>query len=536
MTTQNNLEIKGSLLTHTLAELLAVISQAELSGSLRFSNDDKKIIIYVEKGKIVFAVSNMREHRLFQILLDATQISKPELLKIEGFTNDLKLVKYLKDNEKFRTEEIKAFTQFQIKKIIEFVFGLKEGEWIFSPLARVKEGLNFQVDLNSLIHEHLRAIETEFVFSRFKSLEETFSFNQSNQQNNFSQNPPTPQEAFILSRLSDSELSLNEVVTTSGLSNQEVIPILYKLWICGFIHRNNWQSPFEETDLSKLSSSNYALKKSAISLEEEEQKKKEAEENARKEAEEAERKAKERERQKATYSLENYLKQVEGAATHYEMFDVDPEAPVSDIKNAYFSYAKKYHPDKYYKKVDSEKHLRIQNAFTEIANAYETLKDADSRELYDFRLRKAIEQLKEKNVKAATSTNKPISSPTKKDDDSKMAAESFDAGYDLILENKFSEAVPHLARAVHLIPDNARYHAFYGKALSLDRSQQRKAEAELQQAVNLDPKNSTYRIMLAELYIEIGLLVRAKGEINRLLKFDPNNQEAKSLLDSLTNK
>jgi hypothetical protein len=40
-------------------------------------------------------------------------------------------------------------------------------------------------------------------------------------------------------------------------------------------------------------------------------------------------------------------------------------------------------------------------------------------------------------------------------------------------------------------------------------------------------------MMLVELYTEVGLLTSAKGELNRLLEFEPNNQEALSLLDRL---
>jgi hypothetical protein len=40
--------------------------------------------------------------------------------------------------------------------------------------------------------------------------------------------------------------------------------------------------------------------------------------------------------------------------------------------------------------------------------------------------------------------------------------------------------------------------------------------------------------MLAELYVKVG--TSAKGELNRLLEFEPNNAEALSLLDRLDNK
>ena len=49
----------------------------------------------------------------------------------------------------------------------------------------------------------------------------------------------------------------------------------------------------------------------------------------------------------------------------------------------------------------------------------------------------------------------------------------------------------------------------------------------------LDPKNANYRIMLAELYRDLGLKLRAKGEAERAVAADPNNQKARELLRTL---
>jgi predicted Zn-dependent protease len=104
------------------------------------------------------------------------------------------------------------------------------------------------------------------------------------------------------------------------------------------------------------------------------------------------------------------------------------------------------------------------------------------------------------------------------------------------MEQEYEEALPLLARAVHLAPANARYHAFYGKLLAADEKSTHKAESEMQTAVKLDPNNSVFRIMLAEFYIEVKLYRRAEGELQRLLVMFPNNKEAQDLLDSLPKK
>jgi predicted Zn-dependent protease len=116
------------------------------------------------------------------------------------------------------------------------------------------------------------------------------------------------------------------------------------------------------------------------------------------------------------------------------------------------------------------------------------------------------------------------------------AAEDFDRGFRLLMGNNTKGALPLLARAAHLAPKNARYHAFYGKALSHDDKHRHKAEGEMQTAIKLEPQNPGYRLILAEFFVRIKLLKRAEGELNRLLAAFPDNTEARSLLDSLQSK
>ena len=104
------------------------------------------------------------------------------------------------------------------------------------------------------------------------------------------------------------------------------------------------------------------------------------------------------------------------------------------------------------------------------------------------------------------------------------------------MENQYEEVVPWLARAVRLSAGNARYHAYYGKALSANETRRYKDDTELQTAIRLDPQNTAYRLISAKFYIQYGLLKRAAGELKRLLAISPNNEEALTLLDSLSKK
>ncbi|CAN5338278.1 hypothetical protein BH10ACI2_BH10ACI2_20260 [soil metagenome] len=95
MTPQSELEIKGNFFLHPFAELLVEIAHARLNGSLRLFDKDKKCVVYFKNGRIVFAVSNARVSRLYEILLRRNKLSKEDLVQIPNFSNDMELAGFL---------------------------------------------------------------------------------------------------------------------------------------------------------------------------------------------------------------------------------------------------------------------------------------------------------------------------------------------------------------------------------------------------------------------------------------------------------
>ncbi|HEX9962984.1 MAG TPA: DnaJ domain-containing protein, partial [Pyrinomonadaceae bacterium] len=351
--------------------------------------------------------------------------------------------------------------------------------------------------------------------------------------------------AFLLSRFEKSFLKVQEIVTLGGLPEAMTMQTLYVLWLGGFLYRQNWHAAFSERKVSAILSAKLALKTGEIAGEAEEPLVEEKPlfqqvkaEIVRPYGRKEETKTPAPEISKPPADplqdrrrMEAYLKRVEEADTLYQVLGVDSHVKTTEIKSTYFSLAKRFHPDLFHKETGTETHRRIQAAFTEIAHAYEILKDESSREIYDFKNR-------EKIAAATTVTGEPKAKPAANTAEAQaaLAKESFEQGYNYLVDGDFEEALPLLARAVHLAPANARYHVFYGKVLSTDEKSTHKAESEMQTAIKLDPNNSVFRIMLAEFYLEVGLYRRAEGELQRLLTMFPNNKEAQDLLDSLPKK
>lgn len=513
MTPRSDLEIQGSFLTHPFAELLVEIEAARLNGSLRVEEKDKKIVVYFKSGRVVFAVSNARSSRIFEMLIDRGRLTADDIALIPNYQRDFELIAYLQEKEVLTRADCKRLVSEQIQQILIEVLSWEQANWTFSSLARIRDGLQFDVPTDALLLDYSRTLTSDCMLGRFRSLDETFGR---------SEKPETslylsPEEAFVLSRADYIELTASEIAKVAAMPETEALHLIYNLWLAGLLVRREWQPAFSAEAIAAMRTAKLELKQEAKF---ETAKAPVVPQQPEPEQVVEPAPALEPEKSKEpTITVDDYLRRVEKAATYYDILGVDSLANVAEIKKAYFSLARLFHPDRFH----AEGGLvfeRVQSAFTELAQAHETLKNPETREVYDYRMRK---ELAARRTSGTGNTGLSLS----------QAAEDFEAGNERLQNGDAAGAVPYLARAVHYDPSNARYHASYGKALSFDREQRYKSESELQTAIKLDPTEPSYRLYLAEFFIQFNLMKRAEGELNRLLVSFPGNQQARKLLDSL---
>ena len=516
MTLQNKLELNGDLHEHPLAEVLVEVSLAHLMGSLRLANEEFKAILYFDAGDVVFAVSNARQHRLSAILLREEKISPAQLAAAGSFTNEPELKSILIKKEILSEAEINRCISLQIAEILQTALRWKDGKWNFNSLVRARGDMRYRIDLPGLLFEYARNLPNASLVRRFNSLQEKFEM-RTQAPSHISLNPG---ESFVLSRFGENSLTVEDIKNVGGLSEIEILRVLYTLWIGGFLKRQKWNWAFTQEKIFAISTAKILLKKelppTALPRKEIS--------TASGDTPQLPKPPQPKEKASGAIPLEEYLERAENSQTYYELLDLPLDADTAAIKNRYFMLAKSFHPDLFHRQTEPETHRRIQEAFTKMAQAYDVLKDEKTREVYDYKIGKDDGNLD--NPMAARNLSET----------EKQALDSFERGFSYLIDENYDEAVTLLGRAVHLTSGNARYHAYYAKALAADRATQRQAETEFLTAVKLEPNNMQYRLMLAELYVGIGHLKRAEGELNRLLEKAPNYNEARSLLDSLRNK
>lgn len=532
MSFQINLEISGNLREHSLPELLAEIARAKLNGSLRLANaGGQKSVVYFDAGETVFAVSNARRFRLSELLRSENKITEKQISELADATGDLALREKLIASNVVPTAEIDRLVSRQIEIILKNAFEWRSlsDEWIFSPLARVKGDVRFQTNAPALLVEHARNLPDDAIAFALRDSRETFS---AKPLNHTARVNLTAEEAFVFSRFESNALDVQEAAMFSGLPAAAALRAVYTLWLAGFLARADWDAPFSARALEAIASANLTLKKREAAAPDVSETKIKTTPTVAAAAAERDSPAPESPPSRKELTLDEYLERVERAASFYAVFDTPVEATAAAIKGAYLALAKRFHPDLFQREVGAERFKQIQAAFAKIAQAYETLKNERSRELYDFKMRKQLAEAKTAETIAPTTSGEERGSQAR----ATRAAEDFRRGFNFVMDENFADALPFLARAVHLAEENARYRAYYGKALAAASGQKHKAEAEMQAAIRLEPDNADYRLMLAEFFASVNLPKRAEGELNRLLAIFPDNNDAKLMLDSLTQK
>ncbi len=517
MTQNPSLDLIGNFSSHPLAELLVEIAQAKLSGSLRLSRESQKSVIYLNKGEVVYGVSNSKAMRLFTLLLRQKKITRETLADHPSFANDLEFSISLENAKVFTKEEIDAAVTSQVEAIVIDCLSWPDGDWHYSPLARLRADMRYPADLGKVLINYARCVQADIGINRFRSIKEAFSIDRER----LSHVELQPHEMYVLGRFGENSLTFEQLRGMSSLPESGLLQALYVLWLGGLLQRHDWNAAFTPNKIYEIRSARMVRIKAAERVDRPVRSEPEPE-AVPEVSEPLPTKAAE-----LTIPLEEYLQRVEGAKTHYDTLGIADDADLDEIRRMYFGLAKLFHPDRYHRESET-KLKRIQRAFTELSHAYETMKNSESRESYNFKMKKEIDA---RAKRAASGQGEATVADTR----TETALQSFEQALNCLNDDDYEQAAVLLGRATHYSPDNAQFHAYYGFALSAFDKQQHKAEGEFQAAVRLDPKNPKIRMMLVEFFVEMNMTKRAIGELTRFLEIVPGNKEATRRLQKLTN-
>lgn len=226
------------------------------------------------------------------------------------------------------------------------------------------------------------------------------------------------------------------------------------------------------------------------------------------------------------------------AKNYYEILGVPRSASELEVKSAYHRLARRLHPDK---AENPEQAASLEAEFARISTAYNTLKDKEKRAIYDKSLANQAEQPggstdgSSGKYAAAPSPDGKINFQNAATDKNKamVAKRAYVRGTQMMATGEYAKAAELFDVAIKNNDAEAAYHAKLAVSLLRSHRSFSRATESAQRAIDLDPYNSDYRLVLAELYESANIKTMAVKTYEEILVWDPTNEKARMALEVL---
>jgi hypothetical protein len=468
---QNFTTIKGLFKDFSLSDVLIGLQRSLKTGILETKCSSIQRNIYLKNGDIIFAASNQKDDRLGEVLLKAGKITLPQYYESVKMIKETKkkqgaiLVElgYLKPNEL-----IWAIKR-QVHDIILNIFSCEYGRFDF------KEG--------PLGEDHTIKLNLSAANIIYRGIKKIISFN-------FLIQDIPPMDAVLC--LTHAPLDLFQDLTLDETDKK----ILSYIDGRASVQDIFLQSPLKN-DFETLKTLYALLNVGIIKVREV------GEESQVISPEEVITGTQQKDEEILIAKIEGMFEKCK-VSKYYEILGVSESATPGEIKKAFYSMAKQFHPDKHFSVQLQGVKDKLNKIFHYINQAYATLSNPESRKEYD-----------------KTHSSDSISEYSNVE----LAEKKFDEGLAAMRAHNFSEAESLFSQAIYLNSSEPHYH--YQHACALQKLKQtKKAVTSLNKALKHDSQNPDYIGELGYLYLKLGFRLRAHNTFVRALKVAPLHKKA----------
>jgi curved DNA-binding protein CbpA len=184
-------------------------------------------------------------------------------------------------------------------------------------------------------------------------------------------------------------------------------------------------------------------------------------------------------------------------ADYYQILGVSRGASVAEVRSAYARLARERHPDRF---TDPAEKARAQEFFKEATAAFNALSNDRNRREYDSELERP-----------------KLVGPEE------IARDAYTRGVQKLEAREYHDAVELMRTAVHHAPREARYHAALGRALAMNPHWAREAIQAVEHAIQLEPRQAAHHVLVAQMYHNQGLRLRARKAVEAALALAPSD-------------
>ncbi len=437
------------------------------SGELIIRGENFERVLYFLEGRLTFAKTNVLHERIGEILFKIGKINRSQFWDIHKLMEgrEEKIGKVLVQNNFLSQKDLFLGLIFQLRSIILATFPLTSGEWEFNEmLPAIPEDSRFTIDLPSVFPEGVGKIKNLSLYKnqflnkapRCKTIPAELN-----------EYLETTDVAFYNELANHSNMSMEQIFLKINKPEEEQwrkLMLLYLLNIVDFVDFA------VDSEMSK-------------NVEE-------------------------------LIKLYDRMKKEE--LDYYVLFNLKNTASPNEIKEVYYKYAKKFHPDRLGNMPDPDLREKSNFVFARVNKAFDVLNNEDKKREYDSKGYKEIspqdkvsENLQEKaNIlyrKAKTLYN----------------------------QKKFWEAATLLEEAVRY-DGKGPYYLLLGLAQTNVPNLRRVSEKNLMKAIELEPWNAEPHVAVGLLFMAEKMEKRAESFFRKALSIDPDHSLARKRLEELT--
>jgi hypothetical protein len=213
--------------------------------------------------------------------------------------------------------------------------------------------------------------------------------------------------------------------------------------------------------------------------------------------------------------------------THFDILGIPRASTETQVKEAYFRLAKRFHPDVHHDPSLGDLRDRLEAVFIRLGEAYETLRNPRTRATYEGRLGASSPR---PAAAAGPVSAAPLPPPNPIDPEAavRAAEQQVHLAEKHFEQEKYWDAIQALEPAVSVVTGKMRQRArvLLARAYLKNPKWVKRAEETLLAVVHDDDKNVDGHFLLGRIYKQQGLKTRSHSMLRRALELKPDHQEA----------
>jgi curved DNA-binding protein CbpA len=447
--------------------VLRKVFMEKISGELIIKGENFEKSLYFSQGDLCFARTNVLHERLGEVLFKVGKIDQSQFWDIHKLISGQKerIGSILVQNNFISQKDLFYGLIHQMRVIALSTFALTSGEWDFSPkLPEIPDDSRFKIELPGIFAEGVL---------RFKSL----PLFKNNFIKRMLQTKPISDEIGSFLKSEDVELfkvlsahpgeTVEKVAAKTGLADELLWQKLSLFFLLNVLE-------FPAPPVNREQSQN----------------------------------------NEALLALYENMKARD--MDYYDVFNLKNNATFNEIKEVYYQFAKKFHPDRLGEFSNSEMREKANFVFARINKAFEVLSNEEKRREYDMKGYKEIRNADKSSENLVEKANL-----------------YYRKAKTLYSQQRFRETASLMEEVIRNDAGKAAYYLLLGLAQSNIPNLRRVAEKNFQKVIELEPWNP-------EPYAALGLLFqyekmdkRAENFFRKALAIDPEHGLAKKRLSEM---